>query len=48
MTRRTTDATPRTYAGLDVSLKETAICVLDEAGKCVFEGTVSNRSAPDR
>jgi transposase len=26
------------YAGLDVSLKETAVCVVDEAGKRVFEG----------
>ena len=23
----------RTYAGLDVSLKQTAICIVDEAGK---------------
>jgi transposase len=26
------------YAGLDVSLKETAVCVVDEAGERVFEG----------
>jgi hypothetical protein len=26
------------YAGLDVSLKETAVCVLDETGQRVFEG----------
>jgi transposase len=27
----------RTYAGLDVSLKQTAICIVDEAGKIVWE-----------
>jgi hypothetical protein len=26
------------YVGLDVSQKETAICVVDETGKLVFEG----------
>jgi hypothetical protein len=28
------------YVGLDVSLKETAICVVDGSGKIVTEGTV--------
>jgi transposase len=28
------------YAGLDVSLKETAICVVDKAGSVVWEGKV--------
>lgn len=32
------------YVGLDVSQKETAICVIDEAGKIVFEGKA--RSEP--
>lgn len=31
----------KTYAGLDVSLKETAICVVDDAGKIVFERSVA-------
>jgi transposase len=31
----------KTYAGLDVSLKETAICVVDDAGKIVFERTAT-------
>jgi hypothetical protein len=26
----------RSYAGLDVSLKETAICIVDEVGKIVW------------
>src|SRR5512145_1692898 len=30
----------RTYAGLDVSLKETAICIVDEAGRIVWERMV--------
>ena len=28
------------YVGMDVSLKETAICVVDDDGKIVCEGTV--------
>ena len=31
----------RTYAGLDVSLKETAICIVDEVGKIVWERMVA-------
>lgn len=31
----------KTYAGLDVSLKETAICVVDESGKILFEKMVA-------
>jgi transposase len=30
----------KTYAGLDVSLKETAVCIVDDAGKIVFERMV--------
>lgn len=30
----------KTYAGLDVSLKETAICIVDDAGKIVLERMV--------
>jgi transposase len=33
--------TTATYAGLDVSLKETAICIIDETGKVLFEGKVA-------
>jgi hypothetical protein len=37
MTRRkSTDA--KSYAGLDVSLRETAVCVLNEQGTIIFEG----------
>ncbi|UJW77645.1 IS110 family transposase [Rhizobium sp. SL42] len=34
------------FVGLDVSMKETAVCVVDEAGKRIWEGTV--RSCPDK
>ena len=34
-------ATPKTYVGLDVSLKETAVCVVDDAGKVVFERMIA-------
>lgn len=34
------------FCGIDVSMKETAVCVLDEAGKRIWEGTV--RSSPDK
>jgi hypothetical protein len=30
------------YVGLDVSLKETSICVVDEAGSLVREGVVDS------
>lgn len=30
----------KTYAGLDVSLKETAVCIVDSVGKIVFESMV--------
>ena len=33
------------YVGLDVSLQETAICVVDQAGKIVREGKAE--SEPD-
>lgn len=33
-------AQAKTYAGLDVSLKETAVCVVNETGKIVFEAMV--------
>jgi len=36
----------KTYVGLDVSLKETSICVVDDAGVAVKEGVVP--SDPDR
>jgi transposase len=31
------------YVGLDVSLEETSICVLDQSGAVVFEGTAPSR-----
>ena len=40
--------TTATYAGLDVSLKETAICSIDETGKVLFEGKVATATEPDR
>jgi transposase len=30
------------YVGLDVSQKETAVCVVDETGKVVFEGKAAS------
>ena len=38
-------AVNKTYAGLDVSLKDTAVCIVDNAGKIVFEGKVSSDPA---
>jgi transposase len=40
MAKSTTGITGPTYAGLDVSLKETAVCIVDDAGKIVFERMV--------
>jgi hypothetical protein len=31
------------YVGLDVSLEETSICVLDQSGVIVFEGSAPSR-----
>jgi hypothetical protein len=40
MTRRkSTDG--KSYAGLDVSLRETAVCVLNEQGTIIFEGMIA-------
>jgi len=33
------------YVGLDVSMEETKVCVLDDAGVVVFEGSVASRPA---
>ncbi len=33
------------YVGMDVSLKETSICVVDGKGEIVSEGTVTSESA---
>ena len=41
MTRSAVDKAAKTYAGLDVSLKETAICVVDDTAKIVFERSVA-------
>jgi hypothetical protein len=40
MAESTNTAITNTYAGLDVSLRETAVCIVDDAGKPVFEGKV--------
>ena len=40
MAKSTTGIAGPTYAGLDVSLKETAVCIVDDAGKIVFERMV--------
>jgi hypothetical protein len=31
-----------TFVGLDVSLNETSVCVLNQQGTCVFEGKVAS------
>ena len=41
MVRSAINKAAKTYAGLDVSLKETAICVVDDTGKIVFERSVA-------
>ena len=33
------------FVGLDVSVKETAVCVVDQAGKVVIEQTYHSQSA---
>jgi transposase len=40
MTKSSADKSKRTYAGLDVSLKETAVCIVDHNGTIVSERTV--------
>ncbi len=40
MTKSAVNKATKTYAGLDVSLKETAICIVDDGGKIVFERMV--------
>ena len=35
MTRTASCAVAKTYAGLDVSLKETAVCIVDDTGKVI-------------
>jgi hypothetical protein len=37
MTTNAASKATKTYAGLDVSLKETAICIVDDGGKIVIE-----------
>ncbi len=32
------------YVGLDVSLEETSVCILDAAGSITFEGKVCTRT----
>ena len=34
-----------TFVGLDVSLKETSVCILDQDGTRVFEGKVASEPA---
>jgi hypothetical protein len=38
-------AVNKTYGGLDVSLKDTAVRIVDDAGKIVFEGKLSSDPA---
>ncbi len=40
MQETTNKSAAKTFAGLDVSLKETAVCVVDDAGKIIFERMV--------
>jgi len=40
MTKKAANEAGKTFAGLDVSLKETAVCIVDDAGKIVFERMV--------
>jgi hypothetical protein len=37
MTKSAAKKARTTYAGLDVSLKETAICIVDDGGKIILE-----------
>ncbi len=37
MKKNAASTTAKTYAGLDVSLKETAVCIVDDAGTIIFE-----------
>ena len=41
MTQKASTATQKTYAGLDVSLKETAVCIIDDSGKIIFERMIA-------
>jgi hypothetical protein len=34
------------FAGLDVSVKDTSVCIVDDAGKIVREVKVASGSAP--
>lgn len=45
MTRPAKTIPEKTYAGLDVSLKETAICIVDQDGAVLFEGKVATDPA---
>jgi hypothetical protein len=36
------------YVGLDVSMEETSVCVLDGSGNIVFEGKTSSHRTPCR
>ena len=40
MTKSSANKSGKTYAGLDVSLKETAVCVVDDSGKIICERTI--------
>ena len=37
MRKSAASSTGKTYAGLDVSLKETAVCIVDDTGRIIFE-----------
>ena len=36
------------FAGLDVSVKETSVCIVDDAGKIVREARVASEPEKDR
>ena len=48
MTKSAINEGSKTYAGLDVSPKETAICIVNDNGKIVSEQHGADRSASDR
>jgi transposase len=41
MTKNAEGTAKKTYAGLDVSLKETAVCIVDDTGRILLQRMVS-------
>ena len=44
MSQDRTGAPSKSYAGLDVSLRTTAICIVDDTGRIAFEGMWDSRA----